>query len=147
MCWYVEGKGLVRGNVVPSGNAYPLDEHTFAHLLANYDLLNIFVRDGVVHAEVDMHAYRLAALAKLQNVDYIMHNNVKYCDDELGYMSDTYITRSGYPCVLTQKQMIQRVTERNRLFAYRRSGISSARTPEEVEEYLNESVNGCATRQ
>ncbi|MFA7287206.1 MAG: hypothetical protein WC052_06090 [Patescibacteria group bacterium] len=136
MYWYVEGKGLVSGNVEPDGRIFPLDEQTFAHCRDNYELLDIFVRDNQLHITIDMPAYRAAAQEKLVNVNYIVHSNVKYYDDELGYLSDTYITRSGYPCVLTQKQMIQRVTERNRLYAYKRSGINSARTPEEVDDYL-----------
>lgn len=136
MYWFVEGKGLISGNVVPEGNAFPLDEQTFTHCRDNYELLDIFVQDGKLHIKIDMHAYRAAAREKLVNVDYIMHNNVKYCDDELMYLSADYITRSGYPCTLSVKQMIEKVTERNRLFAYRRSGINSARTPEEVEEFL-----------
>jgi hypothetical protein len=136
MYWYVEGRGLVSGNVEPEGRAFPLDEATFAHCRDNYELLDIFVRDNQLHITIDMPAFRATALSKLVNVDYIVHNNVKYYDDELGYLSATYITRSGYPCVLSQKQMIDKVTERNRLFAYKRSGINSARTPEEIEGYL-----------
>lgn len=139
--WFVEGKGLVRGNVVPDTTAYELDEATFTHLHDNYDLLNIFVRDGKVHAEVDMPAFRAVALSRLQNVNYIVHNNVKYWDDEHSFLSPEYITRSGYPCTLTPQKFAALVCERNRRFAYNRSGINGAKTPLEVEEYLNESAN------
>lgn len=136
MYWFVEGKGLVTGNVVPEGNAFPMDEQTFTHCRNNYELLDIYVKDGRLHVEIDMLAYRAAALARLTNVDYILHNGVKYCDDELMYMSADYVTRSGYPCELSVRQMIEKVTERNRSFANKRSGIISAQTPEEVEEFL-----------
>lgn len=136
MYWFVEGRGLVSGNVTPEGNAYPLDEATFTHCRENYELLDIFIRDGRLHITIDMVAYRAAALARLTNVDYIVHNGVQYCDDELMFMSANYITRSGYPCELNPRQMIEKVTERNRSFMQKRSGISNAQTPEEVEEFL-----------
>mgnify|MGYP003482644976 CR=1 FL=1 len=132
--WYVHGVGLRCGEWCPG--AIAISEHLYAYCKENYDLLHIVVDDGVVRATIDIVAYRKLALTRIANTDYIVVDNRKYFDDELPYMSADYITRSGYPCLLSQQQMIKKVTERNRQFALRRSGIQTATTPEEIDGFL-----------
>lgn len=131
--WVVNG-ALRKGDYVEGG--VEITEETYRYFLDNYDLLTIEVVDGKVRSRVDMVAYRRAALAKLENVNYIVVDHRKYFDDELPYLSGDYFLRSGGPCLLTKEQMIKKVTERNRDYTMRRSGIQTAKTPEEVDGYL-----------
>ncbi len=131
--WVVNGT-LRKGDWVEG--AIEISEETYRYFLDNYDLLLIEVVDGKVRSKVDIAAYRRAAIAKLENVNYIIVDNRKYFDDELMYLSDDYCLRSGGHCRLTKERMIKLVTERNRDYTMRRSGIQTAKTPEEVDGYL-----------
>lgn len=131
--WVVNGS-LRKGDWIEG--ATEIDEDTYRYFLDNYDLLHIEVVDGKVSSRVDVAAYRRAALAKLANVNYIIVDNVKYFDDELPYLSETYYLRQGGTCRLSKEQMIKLVTERNRKYTMQRSGIQTARTAEEVDGYL-----------
>uniref|UniRef100_A0AB39CDX4 Uncharacterized protein n=1 Tax=Pseudomonas phage HRDY3 TaxID=3236930 RepID=A0AB39CDX4_9VIRU len=117
-------------------NAIEIDAGIYCYFLENQGLLNIRVVDGRVESEVDIVSYRRAALARLTPVNFIVYRGQKIYDDELGYLSDNYIMREGGPCRITKEQMIRLVTERNRQYTLRRSGIQTARTPEEVDGYL-----------
>jgi len=99
-------------------------------------LVSIVVVNGEVRATIDIVAYRKAALSRVENVNYIVVDNRKYFDDELPYLNPDYFLRAGGPCLLTQVQMVKLVTERNRQFTLRRSGIQTAKTPEEIDGYL-----------
>jgi hypothetical protein len=131
--WVVNGT-LRKGDWVEG--AVEISEEQYRYYLDNYDLLFIEVVDGMVRSRVDIAAYRRAAIAKLENVNYIIVDHRKYFDDELPYLSDDYYLRSGGPCRLTKERMIKLVTERNRDYTMRRSGIQTAKTPEEVDGYL-----------
>lgn len=132
--WFVDGVGLRRGSRCE--NAYPITQTQYSYWKEHYELLNITIVDGVPVAHTDIVAYRKAALSRVQNVNFIIVDNRKYFDDELPYMSGDYFLRSGGPCRITQAQMIKLVTERNRQFTMRLSGIQTAKTPEEIDGYL-----------
>lgn len=132
--WYIDGVGLREGDWCE--NAYPLDEQTYAYCRDNYALLDMSVISGQVHVKVNIAAYRRAALARLQNTNFVVVDNKRYYDDELPYISAMYITRSGDPCTITQEIMIKTVTERNRQFAMRRSCIQSAQQPDMIDRCL-----------
>lgn len=131
--WVVNGT-LRKGDWIEG--AVEISEELYRYYLDNYDLLTISVVDGMVRHKVDIVAYRRAAMARLENVNYIFVDHRKYYDDELPYLSDNYCLRSGGPCRITKDQMIKLVTERNRDYTMRRSGIQTAKTPEEVDGYL-----------
>lgn len=132
--WYVDGVGLREGE--RCDNAYPITATQYSYWKEHLELLNIKVVNGEVTATIDMGAYRKAALSRVENVNYIIVDNKKYFDDELPYISPNYFLRSGGTCTLTQERMIKLVTERNRQFTLRRSGIQTAKTPEEIDGYL-----------
>lgn len=129
--WYVDGS-LRKGDWVQG--AIEISAAQFDFYSANLDTLMLFVRNGRVVHQIDMAAYRRAALAKLENKNFVVVDGTKYFDDELGYLSENYIARSGGPCRISKEKMIALVTERNRIYTMRRSGIQTARTPEEVDE-------------
>jgi len=117
-------------------NAIEIVAEVYCYLIENQGLLNIRVVDGRVESEVDIVAYRRAALARLTPVNYIVYRGQKIWDDELPYIGPHYILREGGPCHISKEHMIRLVTDRNSKYTLRRSGIQTARTPEEVDGYL-----------
>ena len=133
--WVALDGSLGKGEEIES-NAVEIDGQVYAYFHENFALLNIRVDQGAVYHEVDIVAYRRAALARLTPVNFIVYRGQKIWDDELGYLNDNYIMREGGPCRITKEQMIRLVTDRNRNYTLRRSGIQTARTAEEVDGYL-----------
>ena len=136
--WYVKGVGLRKSETRPDGVAVEIPPDTYHHCLENYSMLDIGYDDGIFFARIDLRAYRAAALSKLENLNYITHKGVQYFDDELLYLSESYYTRSGYRCVLTQAEMITLVTNRNRRYALQRRNIADAECAEEIDAYLRD---------
>lgn len=136
--WYVKGVGLRRSESRPDGVAVEIPAGTYHQCLEHYSLLDIGFDDGVFYARIDVNAYRLAALDKLKNQNYITHKGVRYYDDELPYLSEQYYTREGYRCELTQAQMITLVTSRNRRYAVLRRNVTDAMCADEIDAYMRE---------
>lgn len=132
--WVADGS-LGKGTEVEKGGT-EIDEATYSYLRENFNLLTIEVVGSKVVSRVNMAAYRRAALARLENPAFVVVDNIKIHDDELPYLGPDYFLREGGPCRVTKEQMIRLVTERNRIYTLRRSGIQTAPTPEEVDGYL-----------
>ena len=136
--WYVKDAGLQKSETQPAGIAVEIPADTYHHCLEHYSLLDIGYEGGIFYARLDVKAYRQEALAKLQNPNYITHKGVQYFDDELPYLHEFYYTRSGYRCELTQSQMIQMVTARNRRYSSQRRNIEDAECTEEIDAYMRD---------
>lgn len=135
--WYVPGKGLRKGDK-PSGDAVEIPAATYHTCIENYSLYDIGFEDGVFYARIDLDAYRKAALDQIKNTNYIDHLGTRYYDDELPYLSESYWTRSGQPCRLTQAEMIRLVTNRNRKFGTLYRNIAEAECADEIDAYTRE---------
>jgi len=133
--WVSTNGSLGKGADIEQG-AVEIGADVFQYLVDNQTMFIIQVVDGAVSWRINMAAYRRAALARLENVNFITFQNVKVYDDELPYLGPSYFLREGGPCRISQDQMIRLVTERNRIYTLRRSGIQTAKTPEEVDGYL-----------
>lgn len=136
--WYVKGVGLRKSETRPDGVAVEIPPDTYQHCLERYSMLDIGYEDGIFFARIDFKAYRAAALSKLENPNYITHKGVRYFDDEFPYLHEFYYTRSGYRCELTQSQMLQMVTARNRKYGLLRRNIEGAECAEEIDAYLRD---------
>lgn len=135
--WYVPNKGLHKGEK-PSGDAVEIPAATYHTCIENYSLYDISIEDGVFYARVNVEAYRRTALDQIKNTNYIEHLGTRYYDDELPYLSESYWTRSGHPCRLTQAEMIKLVSARNRKFGALHRRISEAECVDEIDAYARE---------
>lgn len=134
--WYVPGQGLRKCDEKPCDDAVEIPAATYHTCIENYSMLDIGYKDGVFYANIDVNAYRLAVLDKLKNMNYIVHKGVRYFDDELPYISESYFTREGCPCNITQEQLIALVTERNRKYGALRRRVMDAECADEIDAYM-----------
>jgi hypothetical protein len=134
--WYVPGQGLRKCDEKPSDEAVEIPAATYHTCIENYSMYNLGFKDGIFFANIDVNAYRLAALDKLKNMNYIVYRGTRYFDDELPYISESYFTRDGYPCKISQEQMIALVTERNRKYGILRRRVTEAECADEIDAYM-----------
>lgn len=136
--WAVTSKGLLSGDGPFPVDAVQIDEETYTWLNDNLDVLNIEIRDGQVHASVDLVAYKRVALSRVVLHDWTVHGSIKVYDHELPLVMQLAKRNEGIYLreglfLGTSESLATAINKRNRIYHTVKSTIQNAETPIDVD--------------
>lgn len=139
--WAVSSSGLYSGDgPFPEGVAY-VDEETFNHIKANFELLKLEVVNGGLSVSVDLVAYKQFAVSNIHLHDWTMHAGMRVYDSELSLVmqletryGETYLRHGLFQG--TSGSLASAINSRNRAYHIAIKEIQNAQTPPEVDAAL-----------
>lgn len=136
--WYICNVGFCASEKHPDDIAFEISASMYTFCHDNLALLDIGMRDGKLHINLDVEAYRQHALAHLHNPNYVTINGKKVFDDEYPFIGLGFYTRNGELCDFDQRSHLVVVQNRNQIYAERRAAVHSAKTIDEIDINLRE---------
>lgn len=135
--WYIPGAGSLRASEQhPDDVAFEISASLYTYCVENFQIVSLDLKDGKLFLHVEQEAYRLHALATLQNGNYVSLGGVIVYDDELPFVGPGQFTRSGQQCMFTQEEHVKAVQDRNRKYALKLMLIRAAKTVEQIDSIL-----------